>query len=263
MKVLRSHSLTQIQFVFCSALFLCFVQFASAFDYQRQARKSNFRDNHWNIKRQTIPAAFSIEENLNKITSHPVETEVNQQIGGEQSLSENDIIDLSESSSFKVGTYNSNKPEIRHINEPAPSIVHDSHQIQHRIEAPVHYVEAPVHYTRPVHLVESPPAEMVTQTVLECEQEPVVVSSSPVLVHTPIIRPTVFGELEHNIKCHEDATWIHDVNFNECNCPAVAAPIQFLEDNEISETRKYTGVFPWWLLPIILLGLLLIGRFLR
>jgi hypothetical protein len=73
--------------------------------------------------------------------------------------------------------------------------------------------------------------------------------------------PTATGyeieEFEHNMKCHDNPTFIHDVDFNSCPCGAPAAPVAFAE---LGEERKYTGVFPWWLIPLILLGLLLIGK---
>ena len=73
--------------------------------------------------------------------------------------------------------------------------------------------------------------------------------------------PILETEIEHNLRCHEDPTYIHDVNFKNCDCLNAAAvpgaPIAFAEITD--EERKYTGVFPWWLFPLILLGLLLIG----
>ena len=85
--------------------------------------------------------------------------------------------------------------------------------------------------------------------------------SRHVAVEKPIEKEVIVEEVvEHNILCHNDPTYIHDVDVHECNCPAAVAavaPIAFAELTE--EERKYTGVFPWWLFPLILLGLLLIA----
>lgn len=86
---------------------------------------------------------------------------------------------------------------------------------------------------------------------------------APHTVHSvSAVSPIVIEEIEHNVKCHNEPTYIHDVSFKDCDCGAmvVGAPIQFLETGAVSEERKYTGVFPWWLVPLILLGLILIGK---
>lgn len=58
-----------------------------------------------------------------------------------------------------------------------------------------------------------------------------------------------------------------DTADTKCNCTAAAqeaataGPLQFFEED--SEERKYTGNFPWWLLPFIILGIILIGKLLK
>ena len=99
----------------------------------------------------------------------------------------------------------------------------------------------------------------VTQTkVLSILKEPV---ARHVIIEKPDEKEIIVEEVvEHNILCHNDPTYIHDVDVHECKCSAAiadVAPIAFAEITE--EERKYTGVFPWWLIPLILLGLLLIA----
>lgn len=135
---------------------------------------------------------------------------------------------------------------------------------------------APVH--RPIHVVEPRPRHFV-------HPEPVVVVEQPV-IKKPIIDPFRDEEakeiakveeenrarpelvisveqqqaLQHNQICHpEDPTYLHDVDFTLCPCHQdVAAPVQFFEHGE---ERKKTVGFIWWMIPLLVLGLLLIGKF--
>jgi len=66
-------------------------------------------------------------------------------------------------------------------------------------------------------------------------------------------------EKEHNLRCHsENPTGYHNVNLNlwPCKEVAAAAPLQFFEHGD---EKKYRGAFIWWLLPLIIFGLLLIA----
>jgi hypothetical protein len=55
-----------------------------------------------------------------------------------------------------------------------------------------------------------------------------------------------------------EPTEIHHIKLGMCPCAAVAvnAPVQFLETGEAGAAGAYGGAFPWWILPLMLLGLL-------
>ena len=82
-------------------------------------------------------------------------------------------------------------------------------------------------------------------------------SAPPVAAAAPIIQ---YVEVPCNQT--EEPTEIHHIKLGQCPCSqvAVAAPVQFFEDTE--EERAYGGAFPWWLLPLLLLGLLLLSMLL-
>lgn len=164
------------------------------------------------------------------------------------------IGDLKENSVYRV----SNDHHVVAVHESRAPAVHEIRSpVVHEVRAPVvHEVRAPaVHYVAPV--IAAPVHH--THTIVA----PVIVTDDQVVEE--IVVPVEGGYaheevMEHNIRCHNDPTFVHGVSFADCNCEAapVYAPNQFNE--VVSEERKFTGVFPWWLLPLILLGLMLIGK---
>lgn len=119
---------------------------------------------------------------------------------------------------------------------------------------PKYYTPEPI--IRPVVVHQVPHVDEVVEATPAPEPEPVeevVVVPPPPIVHS--------NTLEHQMLCHrEPPTYLHDVNLNMCPCQEEVEAVQFFE--ETGEERKYTGTFPWWLLPLILLGLLLLAALL-
>ena len=134
--------------------------------------------------------------------------------------------DLGDSSVYHAGEHVRPAGKVAVVHESRPHVVH----------APVHHVPAPAPHVVSVR-----------------EEGDKVIED----VAVPTATGYEIEEFEHNMKCHDNPTFVHDVDFNSCPCGAPAAPVAFAE---LGEERKYTGVFPWWLIPLILLGLLLIGK---
>lgn len=74
-----------------------------------------------------------------------------------------------------------------------------------------------------------------------------------VVVETKYVEVEVIKE----IPCATDPepTEVHHIKLQKCEC-GMAAPLMFAEHVDEEDSRSYGGAFPWWALPLILLGLL-------